>query len=325
MANNYYQFLYSEAAASGCKRHTCDDFVDLIITDPPYGIEGDKLHKHYNRKEGFVVDGYVEVPENEYADFSIKWIKQAERILRPGGSMYIVSGFTNLTDILIALRDHTDLELVNHIIWKYNFGVYTTKKYVTSHYHILYCTKPGGKVTFNTSCRFGKTQKDRDGGAANYGDREDVWDIKREYKPGKAKNKNELPTELLKKMLLYSSNEGDMVCDLFLGGFTTAKIALGLNRKICGFEISKAIYEHGMKELKKYPPGYLMDTLLFPEDDHLTNQGKPWSGEDIEKLRIRYDELYSTLNTKRKTIDKLSEELGRGYFSLLNALKKVDR
>ncbi len=167
--------FFREDCVEGCRKRISDSSVDLIVTDPPYGINGDQLHRHYHRKEEYVLDGYCEVPANQYADFSRRWIAQAERILRPGGSIYVVSGYTNLIHILNALRE-TSLVQINHIIWKYNFGVYTTNKYISSHYHILYWVKPGGPVTFNTFCRYGAGERNGNDGAANYGDREDVLD-----------------------------------------------------------------------------------------------------------------------------------------------------
>lgn len=322
MRNINNQF-YNEDCIEGCKKRIPDNAIDLIVTDPPYGINGDTLHKHYHRKEEFVLDGYTEIPQEEYAEFSLSWIKQAERILKPGGSIYIVSGYTNLCDILNALRA-SSLKEVNHIIWKYNFGVYTRKKYVTSHYHILYYVKPGAEPTFNTHCRFGPNEKDGKV-ALNYRDREDVWTIKREYKPGRVKNKNELPHELLIKIIQYNSNEGDTVCDLFLGGFSTAKVAIGLNRYACGFEIAKNAFEYGLQETINVKKGYLLKKLSQPQQGTLFNQGEAWSDNDLDSLKDKYDELYPDLKTKRKTIDSLSEELGRGYFSILNALKRVGR
>ena len=155
--------FYNEDCIEGCKKHIDDNSVDLIITDPPYGINGDQLHKHYNRKEEYVIDGYVEIPLEDYQEFSKNWIIQAERILKPGGSLYIVSGYTNLFHILQALRETKLIEL-NHIIWKYNFGVYTKKKFVSSHYHILYYVKLGKPHTFNTYIRYGAREKPQMGG-----------------------------------------------------------------------------------------------------------------------------------------------------------------
>ena len=122
-----YRF-FNENCISGYRKHLESNSVDLIITDLPYGIEGDKLDKHYNRNESHIIDGYVENPSSQYPQFSEDWIKEAERILKPGGSIYIVSGYTNLVHILNALRK-TELKEKNHLIWKYNFGVYTKTKY----------------------------------------------------------------------------------------------------------------------------------------------------------------------------------------------------
>lgn len=311
--------VHNEDCIEGCKRRIPDGSVDLIITDPPYGINGDALHRHYHRKERFVVDGYVEVPQAQYAEFSRAWVGEAARILRPGGSLYVCSGYTNLRDILNALAD-TELIEVNHLIWKYNFGVFTRKKYVSSHYHLLYCVKPGAPPTFNTYCRFGPRERDEAGGAANYLDREDVWIINREYKPGKAKNKNELPSELLKKMLLYSSNPDDLVCDLFLGGFSTARVAVGLGRRALGFELSKAAFRHGLAQLAQVEPGGLLAGLRRPETTGRANQGKSWSVRERKRLWERYQELRAAGHTKRAGIERLCEEFERGYFAILNAL-----
>ena len=122
--------VYNEDCMPGALAHLADSSVDLLITDPPYGIDGDLLHRHYNRDERFVVEGYVEVARERYNAFSREWMAQAERILRPGGQLYVVSGYTNLYDVLDALRS-TQLQEVNHIIWKFNFGVYTSKKFVS--------------------------------------------------------------------------------------------------------------------------------------------------------------------------------------------------
>lgn len=307
---------------TGAREHIPDDSVDLIVTDPPYGINGDRLHTHYNRNEEFVVEGYVEVPASEYGEFSLNWIAEAERILRPGGSLYIVSGYTNLYHILHALRQ-TDLKEINHIIWKYNFGVYTSRKYVSSHYHILFYEKPGGKRTFNLESRFGVKEKDSTNGSLNYQDREDVWIINREYKPGQVKNKNELPTGLLIKMLQYSSNEGDLVCDLFLGGFSTAKVAVGLNRRTTGFEISPSTFDAKIEEMRSIEPGYLLSTVRCPEIEKPVNQGKPWTAEDMATLVHRFNRHIESGKTKKAAIELLGKELGRGRWSIEKMVKKM--
>ena len=248
--------FYNEDCIQGCRKHIKDNVIDLVVTDGPFAIKGDKLDNHYGRSKELILPGYVEIPAEKYAEFCKSWIGEVDRILRPGGSAYIVSGYTHLPDILNGLRE-TSLKEINHIIWEYNFGVYTTRKYVTSHYHILYYYKPGGKRVFNTYARYGSTFEDKRGNPS-YQDRGDVWHINREFKRGQVKNQNELPKELLKKMILYSSNEGEIVCDLFLGSFSTAKVAIGLNRYAIGFEKNKIAYDYQMKIVKDLKPGYLL-------------------------------------------------------------------
>jgi site-specific DNA-methyltransferase (adenine-specific) len=313
--------FYNEDCITGARQHLQDNSVDLIITDPPYGIRGDTLHQHYNRDERCVIPGYVEIPDNEYADFSLRWIREAERVLRPGGSLYIVSGYTNLYDILHALKQ-TSLVEVNHIIWKYRFGVFTRRKYISSHYHILLYEKPGSRRVFNTESRYGLSEKTGDGRSPNTSDREDVWLINREYKPRQQKNKNELPQALLIKMLQYSSNEGDLVCDFFLGGFSTAMAAIGLNRRVVGFEVSEQMFVAKISGIQQARPGSLLDTLRRPSVTRIKNQGQPWTGKDRAALASRYRELREQGLTKKAIIAILCKEFGRGRFAIEKALKK---
>jgi len=314
--------LYNEDCITGAQSHLQDNSVDLIITDPPYGIRGDTLHQHYNRQEHHVIPGYVEIDENEYAAFSLSWVKEAERVLRPGGSIYIVSGYTNLYHILHALKQ-TSLKEINHIIWKYNFGVFTKRKYVSSHYHILFYEKPGGIRTFNAESRYGFSEKTDNGRSPNTRDREDVWVINREYKPRQQKNKNELPIELLVKMFQFSSNGGDLVCDLFLGGFSTVKVAIGLNRRLIGFEVSEEIFHAKVYELQLLERGYLIDTLRNPVVTIIKNQGRTWIPQERLALACRYESLRTQKRSKKEIIKILCEEFGRGRWAIEKALNKV--
>jgi site-specific DNA-methyltransferase (adenine-specific) len=230
--------VYNQDCVSGMRQHVKDGSIDLIFTDPPYGIKGDELDVHYHRDESNVVPGYIDVPLDQYAKFSQDWISQAARCLRPGGSIYIVSGYTNLHHILNALHK-TDLEEINHIIAQYSFGVSTKNKWVSSHYHVLFWAKPDrgqNKRTFNSNWKYAD-QKD------SYHDRLTVQPMPRDYKPGQVKNKNQLSEDFIDKFLMYSSKRGDTVMDPFCGGFTTARQSLRRGRKFVGFEMNTNAYD----------------------------------------------------------------------------------
>jgi len=222
---------------------------DLVITDPPFAINFKATKANYNRTASRVIQGYNEILPENYYDFSFNWMSEAFRILKESGSMYVFSGWNNLKDVLSALDD-VGFTTVNHIIWKYQFGVVTKKKYVTSHYHCLYVCKNDKKKKFYPFSRFKKDSKTDNGRSLHYKDKEDVWEIKREYWTGKEKTPTKLPADLIKKILLYSSRKNDLVLDPFLGSGQVAVVSKMLGREYYGFEIVKEYYNFAKKRLE---------------------------------------------------------------------------
>ena len=226
-----------------------NDWVDLVITDPPFAIDFKATRYNYNRNEDVVLQGYNEIEGHDYLTFTRKWLSEATRVLKESGSMYIFSGWNYLKDLLIAI-DECGLTTVNHLIWKYQFGVVTKRKYVTSHYHCLYLCKNDKKRRFYPYNRFDKDAKTETGGSAHYRDKEDVWEIKREYWKGAVKTPTKLPTELVEKILDYSSQKGDIVMDPFLGSGQVAVISKMKERHFIGFEIVPEYYEFARERIE---------------------------------------------------------------------------
>ena len=264
--------VYNQSCIEGMREHVADNSIDLVFTDPPYGIDGDELDVHYNRDESKVVLGYVDVPLSQYAQFSLDWIRECERVLRPGGSMYIVSGYTNLHHILNALHS-TSLVEINHVIAQYSFGVSTKNKFVSSHYHVLFWAKPDrgqNKRTFNSNWKY-TDQKD------SYHDRLTVQNMPRDYKPGQVRNKNQLSEDFIEKFIKYSSNRGDTVLDCFGGGLTTGRTALRWGRNFVGFELNKNAYDAFVPTLDLVEP--MPDAVpVSPDDQELAKREKMRKG-----------------------------------------------
>ena len=224
--------------------------IDLVITDPPFAINFKAKKANYNRTASNVLSGYNEIKPEDYYDFTFSWMSEVFRILKDSGSMYVFSGWNNLKDILSALDD-VGFTTINHIIWKYQFGVVTKKKFVTSHYHCLYVCKDDKKRKFFPFSRFKQDDKTENGRSLHYRDKEDVWDIKREYWTGDEKTPTKLPLEIIKKLLEYSSEKKDIVFDPFLGSGQTAVVSKSLNRRFIGFEIVPDYYKFAKKRLDK--------------------------------------------------------------------------
>ena len=136
------------------KRMIKDGFkIDFIFTDPPFGINFKGKKSNYNRNKNLVLDGYIDIFPDKYNEFSREWISCAYDLLTDDGSMLVVSGWNHLHHVLYALYD-SGFILMNHLIWKYQFGVACQKKHVTSHYHILFVVKNKKKYYFNKASRY---------------------------------------------------------------------------------------------------------------------------------------------------------------------------
>ena len=227
-----------------------DETIDLVVTDPPFAINFKAKKANYNRIASRVLSGYNEINVEDYYKFTNNWMRQVKRILKKSGSMYVFSGWNNLKDILTAL-DVNGFTTINHIIWKYQFGVVTAKKFVTSHYHCLFVCKNDKMRKFFPYSRFKKNAKTSDGKSLHYHDKEDVWIIKREYWTGDDKTPTKLPAEIIKKILQYSSEKNDLILDPFLGSGQVAVISKMLGRKYLGFEIIKSYYNFAYERLEK--------------------------------------------------------------------------
>ena len=199
-----------------------DEQADLVFADPPFGIDFKGNLQSYHRTPDAL--SYKEVPLEEYPEFIRNLLDWSYKSLNQFGSMWLLSGWNNLSIVLHAAED-SGFHLLNHCIWKYQFGVFTKKRFTTSHYHFLLLVKDLNRYVFNKPQHYA----------------EDVWYIKRPYNRGVKTAGNELPDKLVEKCVKTSSKIGDLVVDPVLGSGTTLKVCLRTGRKCIGIEVNSAL------------------------------------------------------------------------------------
>jgi len=220
-----------------------DKSVDLLIADPPFAIDEQRLARFYTKYPYRVIPGYVFAPE-DYYNFSIAWMVQAYRVLKEHGSMYVVTGWSQGHIIQTALVK-PGFVIINEIIYQYDFPIVAKHKSNSAHCRIYYCKKHKyAKPTFRKHCRYDLTDKDENGKSLHYRDMSSVWYFKQESRCGKHKHLTKLPDVLVRKMLAYSSYDNDLVADFFLGSGTTAIQAHDMKRRVVGFEKNFEAFQH---------------------------------------------------------------------------------
>ena len=205
--------------------------VDLVVTDPPYNIGID-----YG-------GGKKADRRHDYDIWCSRWINMCCRALRPGGSMWIISGQEHGADIDIAIQN-CGMTMRNRITWHETFGVYCHGKFGRCSRPIYYAVKGKG-FTFNREAVTIPSARQ-----TKYGDRRaapggkimgDVWQINRVCGTFKERVKGvptQLPEELVRRIVGVSSNPGDTVLDPFAGSGTIPAVAMSMGRKAVGIELN---------------------------------------------------------------------------------------
>lgn len=206
----------------------------LIIADPPFGLEFNKSSHEYGADDYILYED--KFTDDEYEKFSWNWIARCFDALAPNGSLYVISGWTRIGEILNAVK-RTKFTLLNHIIWRFSWGVFTRKKYVTSHYHILFLIKDKKNYKYYPQYVNPKTKRKGE----KY--EEDVWfwpEYNRGNDPDRIKGHPcQLPLVMLEKMIKISSDPGDWVGDVFSGSGGTVLACRRLGRNVIAFEKNK--------------------------------------------------------------------------------------
>ena len=234
--------------------------VDLVFADPPYNIKK--------------ADWDTFESQEKYIEWSIEWISQASRILRPNGSLY-VCGFS---EILADLK-HPASKFFKHcrwLIWHYKNKANLGSDWGRSHESIIHFRKSDGtklniddvRTPYGAHTLKYPSHPQADSSAFGKGatiQRENWMPNPKGAKPKdvidipttcngmgeKTPHPTQKPEELVRKFVLASSNEGELVVDPFSGSGTTAVVAENLNRRWMGCDLDVQYNKWAIERIEK--------------------------------------------------------------------------
>lgn len=225
--------------------------IDMIFADPPYFISSGGISCHSGKQVSVNKgDWDTTLSIEEKINYNRKWISLCRKVLKDDGTIWISGTFHNIYSIGVAL-EMEGFSIINNITWiKPNPAPnLACRCFTNSTETILWARKQltpkkKGKHTFNYSLmkklNEGKQMKD-------------VWLMNLPSKAEKVfgKHPTQKPVVLLERIILASTNEGDLILDPFNGSGTTGVAALNLKRKYIGIDNNKEYLEITKKRLKE--------------------------------------------------------------------------
>ena len=228
-----------------------NECIDLIFADPPYNLQlkGD-LHRPDNSLVDAVDDSWDQFSSFEaYDKFTNEWLSAARRILKPNGAIWVIGSYHNIFRVGAALQNH-GFWILNDVVWRKSNPMpnFRGKRLTNAHETMIWASKSeSAKYTFNYDAL-----KSLNDGVQMRSD----WVLpictgheRLKNSEGEKAHPTQKPQSLLHRVLIGSTNPGDVVLDPFFGTGTTGAVAKMLGRDFIGIEREDAYRDVAEKRL----------------------------------------------------------------------------
>ena len=233
-----------------------DASVDLVFADPPYNLQ---LERELLRPNNTVVDGVDDAWDKfssfaDYDGFSRAWLGECRRVLKPDGAIWVIGSYHNIFRLGVALQD-LGFWIQNDVIWRKTNPMpnFRGKRFTNAHETLIWAGRDAkSRVTFNYEAM--KALND------DIQMRSDwlfpICSGPERLKDGEGRKAHptQKPEALLSRILLATSNPGDLVLDPFFGTGTTGAVARRLGRRWLGIERDADYAEAARRRIDRVRP-----------------------------------------------------------------------
>ena len=229
--------------------------VDLVFADPPYNLQ---LGGELNRPDGSHVDAVTDHWDRfdsfaAYDTFTREWLAEARRVLKPDGALWVIGSYHNIFRVGTLLQD-LGFWILNDIVWRKANPMpnFRGTRFTNAHETLIWASM-GEKARYHFNYRAMKTLNDE------LQMRSD-WVIpicggqERLKENGHKAHPTQKPEALLYRVLLATTEPGDVVLDPFFGTGTTGAVAKRLGRQWIGCEREEDYRRVALKRIEKELP-----------------------------------------------------------------------
>jgi modification methylase len=221
--------------------------VDLVFADPPYNLQ---LGGDLARPDGSHVDAVTDYWDQfdsmaAYDSFTRAWLAEARRVLKPDGALWVIGSYHNIFRVGAILQD-LGFWILNDIVWRKSNPMPNFKgtRFTNAHETLIWASM-GEKARYQFNYRAMKTLNDELQMRSDW-----VLPIcsggERLKENGKKAHPTQKPEALLYRVLLATTEKGDVVLDPFFGTGTTGAVAKRLGREWIGCE--REVFYRGVAE-----------------------------------------------------------------------------
>jgi len=232
-----------------------DNSVDCVFADPPYNLQ---LGGDLNRPDGSEVDAVTDHWDQfdsfrAYDEFTKAWLIEARRVLKPDGSLWVIGSYHNIYRVGTILQD-IGFWILNDIVWRKTNPMPNFKgtRFTNAHETLIWASQ-GEKSRYHFNYRAMKTLNDELQMRSDW-----VLPIcsgnERLKENGSKVHPTQKPESLLYRVLLATTEHGDVVLDPFFGTGTTGAVAKRLGREWIGCERESTYRNAAYKRIEKELP-----------------------------------------------------------------------
>lgn len=238
--------------------------VDLIFADPPYNLQ---LRHELLRPNQTVVDGVDDEWDQfedfqEYDAFTRAWLSECRRVLKDDGAIWVIGTYHNIFRVGTIMID-LGYWILNDVIWHKTNPMpnFRGVRFQNATETLIWAKKSADqkKYTFNYHAMKHLNEEKQ---------MQNVWHIplctgaERVKINGRKAHSTQKPEALLYRVIMASSNPGDLVLDPFFGSGTTGVVARRLKRNYIGIELDPTYVEIARQRIAQTPVSFLEDDLL---------------------------------------------------------------
>ena len=230
--------------------------VDLVFADPPYNLqlERDLLRPNNTKVDGVDDDWDKFSSFADYDRFSRAWLAECRRVLKPDGAIWVIGSYHNVFRLGVALQD-LGFWLQNDVIWrKVNpMPNFRGKRFTNAHETLIWAGRDQkARVTFNYEAM--KALNDDVQMRSDW-----LFPIcsgpeRLKDDEGRKAHPTQKPEALLHRLMLATTNPGDLVLDPFFGTGTTGAVAKRLGRRWLGIERDPTYAAAAEKRISRVQP-----------------------------------------------------------------------